>query len=183
MTAGLCTLTAEQAAALAGLDAAISTRLPSYDVRGLAGTGKTEVLKHAARRYPRAPVVTFTNRAAAMLSGKIGRHATTIDGLVKTFNGIDEDGLPTFRPNGYHGEIVFVDEASTVNMDLADALRAKARTVVTFGDHGQLAPVDGPPGFAIDGDATLTIVHRQARDSAIRQAHAAPDWPVRSRWR
>lgn len=69
------------------------------------------------------------------------------------------------------GDVVIVDEASMVNQtvraDFEDALRAGVQTVAV-GDHCQLPPVEGVPGYDLaNADALLTRVHRQAADNPI----------------
>jgi exodeoxyribonuclease-5 len=164
-------LTQEQAQIRGRIDDAIAARRPFFNVHGLAGTGKTYLLTEVARHYPEAALVTFSNRAAALLREKTGRSATTIHRLIKKFRGLDEKNEPLFVPNHFTGRLVLLDESSVVNRGLANDLLAKVQTVITFGDPGQLEPVSGEPGFP-HPDAILHEIHRQAQESGIiRQAH------------
>src|SRR5262249_46204444 len=103
MTKPLQKLNAEQARALELATRAIKNRATEFHVRGLAGTGKTEVLRHLAQRHPDIPVAAYTNRAARMLEEKIGRRTTTVHSLVKRHNGYDESGNPLFKDKDYFG--------------------------------------------------------------------------------
>jgi ATP-dependent exoDNAse (exonuclease V) alpha subunit len=140
-------------------------------VHGLAGTGKTELLKAVAQRHPGAALATLSNRAAAILRAKTGRPATTLHRLIKKFTGLDGNGAPQFHNNNYQGRLCLLDESSVVNRGLANDALAKIDTLITFGDPGQLEPIRGDPGFP-HRDAVLHEIHRQAQNSGIiRQAH------------
>jgi exodeoxyribonuclease-5 len=70
------------------------------------------------------------------------------------------------------GKVLLLDEVSMVSRDVAADIIATGITVVSFGDPGQLRPVEGQ-SFSITADFVLTQIHRQALESPIiRQAHA-----------
>lgn len=154
-------------------------RDPYFVVHGLAGSGKTTLLSSVARAFPAAKMIAPTGKAAAVLRQKTGMRVTTVHSYIYRFagEGIDDDGAPLLRFQRKHsdqdleGDIVLLDEASMVSVDMAmDLLRTGCR-VVAVGDPGQLPPVKGAQFFDTP-DAFLSQIHRQALDNPIiRQAH------------
>jgi exodeoxyribonuclease V len=175
-------LTPEQQAVEAQVDAFIHRRQTERDYftfQGQAGVGKTVLLAHLARKYTGAMLCAFTGKAASVISRKSGLHAVTIhSALYRPYEDPETRELKfsrTVEDGEWFGNLVFVDEASTVSQWLAKDLLATGCKVVACGDDGQLPPVKGVSFFTADGaaDATLHEIHRQAWDSAIiRQAHA-----------
>jgi exodeoxyribonuclease-5 len=107
----------------------------------------------------------------------VNRPVSTIHSRLYQPNGQVSDGKggfqPVFkrRPLNLRGQVLVVDESSMVNADLADALIATGAQIVTFGDVGQLQPVEGKRYFD-QPDFTLREIRRQAKDSPIiRQAY------------
>jgi exodeoxyribonuclease-5 len=151
----------------------------TFLVHGLAGTGKTMLLAHAALQYKHATLCTLTGKAASILRRKTGLPAQTIHSFFYRLIEVRKDKtgrqVLEFRPEHSRGqldrELVLVDEVSMLNEELArDLLRTGAKIIAT-GDPGQLPPVKGQPFFN-NPNAALTEIHRQALNSPIvRQAH------------
>ena len=152
---------------------------PYFRYQGLAGTGKSVLLAHLARKYPKALLCAFTGKAASVIARKSNLPASTIHAALYCYYGRDKETRDLkfgrkVKDGEWTGNLVLVDEVSTVNEWLAGDLLATGCKVVACGDAGQLPPVRGD-GFFMRGaaDAELHTVHRQAWDSAIiRQAHA-----------
>ena len=175
-------LTPEQKAVEAQVDAFIHRRQSERDwfcFQGQAGVGKSVLLAHLARKYTGSKLCAFTGKAASVVSRKSGLHAVTIHSAIYTpYEDAETRELKFARKlkdGEWYGNLVFVDEASTVSQWLAKDLLATGCKVVACGDDGQLPPVKGYSFFTEGGaaDATLHEIHRQAWDSPIiRQAHA-----------
>lgn len=175
------TLTEEQANAAALLSEWIASDRQEFVLAGLAGTGKSTTLGHLISTGELRPAITLTptGKAADVLRGK-GVRAETIHSAIKLFRAerwnkeknklepVFEDGDAEFGP----GDVVIVDEASMVNTELAEDLRATGARIVWVGDHGQLEPVGGDPKLMQNADVMLEKVMRQAETSPIlRLAH------------
>lgn len=145
-----------------------------YTVHGLAGTGKTTVLTEFANERD-ITLVTYTGKASSVLREKSGQDATTIHKLIYIPILDPVTGqLMGFKkmPQNMEGEIIGVDECSMVNEYIARDLRQTGAKIISFGDHGQLPPVEGKP-YLNNPDFVLTEIHRQAQNSPIiRQAHS-----------
>jgi len=172
-------LTAEQQAARKAIDEAIKQNR-HFAVHGLAGTGKTTLAADVARALPGdAFLCAPTAKAASVLTQKTGVAASTIHAAFYHFvREVEREDRPprlVFRPAHAHGalrgKVLLLDEVSMVSREVAADIIATGITIVSFGDAGQLAPIEvcrsrSPPIF------TLTQIHRQALESPIiRQAH------------
>lgn len=177
------TLSLDQEHALSYLDTFVRDLRPRrrYAVlHGLAGTGKTFLMAHLARRYKGAVLCAFTGKAASVLRARTGVSTSTVHQVVYRFKGLVDDShdpklkVPVFDSleADLANEMVLLDECSTVGTELAEELLRTGARVVACGDPGQLPPVKDKQFFT-DADVTLTEVHRQAWESPIiRQAHA-----------
>jgi exodeoxyribonuclease V alpha subunit len=171
-------LTAEQ---LAAVDGVIGRTL--VVLTGGPGTGKTTVVKAiiaaCSERMagPRIRLAAPTGKAARRLSESTGREAGTIHRLLEW----SDEGPRRTPGKPVEADVVIVDEASMLDLELAaalfDALPPTCRLVLV-GDVDQLPSV-GPGQVLADlisaGAPTyrLTMVHRQAQGSMIlRAAHA-----------
>lgn len=175
------TLTAEQSAAAALLAEWVESDRSEFVLAGLAGTGKSTTLGSLITAGKLNPVATLTptGKAADVLRRK-GVNAETIHSAIKRFRAerwneerkqvepVFEDGDAEFG----EGDVVIVDEASMVDLHLAEDLRATGARIVWVGDHGQLEPVGPDPRIMAEADVMLEAVMRQAAESPIlRLAH------------
>jgi exodeoxyribonuclease V len=151
-----------------------------FVLHGLAGTGKTHLWSHLARKHRGAILVTPTGKAASVLRKRSGLEVKTIHSLIYNFCGLVDDEEIKHKKNpiftdkeglNFNRQIVFADEVSMIGRRLAEDLLATGATVVACGDPGQLPPVNDAQ-FFVEPSAMLTEVHRQASQSPIiRQAH------------
>jgi exodeoxyribonuclease-5 len=75
------------------------------------------------------------------------------------------------RDGSHNNNLLLIDEGSMVPRTMREELERLVVAIVAFGDPGQLAPVNGEPGFP-EATVTLTEIHRQtAHSGIIRQAH------------
>jgi exodeoxyribonuclease-5 len=143
-----------------------------FRLTGLAGTGKTTLL-HMAKAYFRNPIVTaLTGKAASVLRAKGHLYAVNVHRLIYKFDGLDDEDQPLFRDNGdplSAADVIFLDEASMINAQLAGDLLSRGIPVLAVGDPGQLHPVSGASWFK-GSDAHLSQICRQAEASPIIQA-------------
>jgi exodeoxyribonuclease V len=149
----------------------------TYVMMGPAGSGKTVLLAEVAHLYPSALLVTFTGKAASVLSRKTGLHVSTIHQAIYSLR--EERRLATgkselewdFTGLENDASLLLLDECSMIGETIArDLLRTGAR-IIAVGDPGQLPPVKDSPFFHRP-DFLLTEIHRQALESPIiRQAH------------
>jgi exodeoxyribonuclease V len=152
---------------------------------GLAGTGKTTILRTLLARGDAAIVCGPTARSCFVLNQK-GLPAQTVHSLIYSLRGLrdvhDEQGklerieldfvqkLKSRARNAF----IALDESSMVSSSVAADVRSLARRILWVGDHGQLAPVGDDPRIMSRPDVVLERIHRQAEGSAIvRVAHAA----------
>ena len=174
-------LSEEQNAALQNLIQFYETSSnPYFVLHGLAGSGKTTVLSHMARKFPGAMLCTFTGKAASILRLKTGIDAMTIH---SAFYQLKEEKISKegkreliFSEAHYKGELsnalLLLDECSMINEAMANDLIRTGAKIIACGDPGQLPPVEGKQFFSTP-DLTLHTIHRQALESPIiRQAHA-----------
>lgn len=151
-----------------------------FTLHGLAGTGKTHLWAHLARKHRGATLVTPTGKAASVLRKRSGLEVKTIHSVIYDFRGLTDDKYDENRKNPVFVEkngldlsshVVFADEVSMIGQRLANDLLATGATIIACGDPGQLPPVNDIPFFT-KPDAELTEIHRQAQESPIiRQAH------------
>ncbi len=150
-------------------------------ITGGPGTGKTTIIKSvvevAMKTDNKVILCAPTGRAAKRLEESTGISATTIHRLLKYTK--QDDGFLSFehdRDNPIDGDIIIVDEASMMDIEitarLVDAVNINS-TVVFVGDIDQLPSV-GPgnvlrdiidSGFA--KTITLDTIYRQNEDSNI----------------
>lgn len=173
----------DQREALDRIDDFLRERSPErqwFQLDGAAGTGKSYLLAHLARKRPSAPLCAFTGKAASVISRRTGLTASTVHSAIYAFEGEDDDGELRFSEKldegEWRGKVAFLDEHGTVSRELARDLLNTGARIVAVGDPWQLPPVRGERFFT-QPDFTLTKVHRQAWDSPIiRQAHSVKDF-------
>ena len=183
-------LTEEQWAAVRGAFAARVSVLT-----GGPGVGKTActraIVEEGGRANLRIALCAPTGRAARRLEDATGHEAQTIHRMLEWMPGRE----PTFKPgHPLPVDLVVVDEASMLNLRLAEVLLAglaESTHVVFVGDADQLPPIGAGKPFEdlIESEKVpvvrLTQIFRQAARSMIttaaheinrgRQPHLEPD--------
>ena len=149
---------------------------PFCVVTGCPGTGKTTSLRAALDRLDmkgvRYALASPTGKAAKRMSEATGRDASTIHRLL----GFGRDGWAYHSGNPLPFEVLFIDESSMLDVNLAaslvDAVADDSRLVL-MGDANQLPSV-GPGRVLADlvesgavPVARLRHVHRAAADSWV----------------
>ncbi len=155
----------------------LARREPFVVITGGPGCGKTTLLRailmHWASEGLRVSLAAPTGRAARRMAEATGRDARTIHRLLE----VDpRRGFTRSRLNPLEGDAFVIDEASMLDVPLAEALLSaipEGARVLFVGDVDQLPSV-GPGAFLRDlidsqavGVARLTKVYRQAEESLI----------------
>lgn len=187
-------LTADQQAAYSEMVTLLTTQRKELVVNGLAGCGKTTLVKTFLDEWPQLVAIsggTFkdaevyltatTNKAADALSSATGRETATIHSLlglrVKNVGYRDTQLLDTGKevPDGC---LIIIDEASFIDEKLLSKIRQKTKRskVIYLGDPCQLKPVgsDDTPVFTA-GIPTVNLkqIVRQSDDSPIQKLSRA----------
>ncbi len=155
-------LTDQQNSLLAAVLEGIERRRMVQTVGGLAGTGKTVLIKHLKAELPKFAVCAYTGKAAHVLRKK-GVAASTIHAAIYEPNE-DSGGVvhwsrrPQVDCKGF-----LVDESSMVNQQTYDDLLSYDVPLIFVGDHGQLEPIDGSDfNLMKSPQHVLTEIHRNA---------------------
>jgi len=159
-------------------------------VGGYAGTGKTYLISNLRReiykQFPNASIAfcSFTGKAASVLKRKLEEQKTiypedyigTIHGLIyKVKTRYDRQlkchvivGWERIDPDEFYYDLIIIDEASMVSLEIWKDLVRMGKSIIAVGDHGQLPPVsDDGFNLMLEPDFILTEIQRQALDSPI----------------
>lgn len=157
---------------------------PVYIIAGLAGTGKTTLVKSIIKamdlNFSEVQYIAPTGKAAAVLRRKGNVGACTLHRFAYLCLGEYEneqtgEDEPLFVARGaldHTPKLVVLDEGSMVSRQDREVLLSFNIPVIVLGDQGQLEPVKGTAGFelATAADSTLTEIMRQAEESNIIRA-------------
>lgn len=156
-----------------------------FVLAGLAGTGKTTIVKEIIRRLKvkRVQHIAPTGKAAARLRLKGNWGAKTLHWFCYFFVGEVKDDKTgderlVFREKTSLAEgmdtpqLIVLDEASMPSERDIQALMAFGIPIIALGDHGQLEPVMAKAGIDLENGAhvKLETVMRQAAESNILRA-------------
>lgn len=152
---------------------------PRITLAGLAGTGKTTLVKWIYEQWVAAGldvcVLAPTGKASMVLRAK-GIPAVTIHSAIYQyrgqFEGFDGNIELVFRDNknGRFCDRIIVDEASMPPLNVVRDIEERGIPTLWSGDPGQLPPVKGKKnGLFVRPSFTLTEIHRQAAGSPIIQ--------------
>lgn len=108
-----------------------------FTLGGYAGTGKTTLIPHI--RSFNSAVVTYTNKAAAVLKTKGELDATTIFKLM--YKLVDEYNMVWRKLDQLEVDLIIVDEASMIGQKIRDDLESYGIPIIYVGDPFQLPPV------------------------------------------
>jgi exodeoxyribonuclease-5 len=157
-------------------------RSPFWRLGGLAGTGKTSLMKVLLmndvfyRGNKQIAVMAFTHQAAHQLRLKGIPQAGTVHSHI--YKAIElPDGTYLFERRSKDElkamySMFVVDEASMIAKEQRKDLESFGIPVLYVGDHGQLPPVSNDPEdrkgkFMSECESRLEEVHRQAKESPI----------------
>ncbi|RLT19738.1 MAG: hypothetical protein DWI28_02300 [Planctomycetota bacterium] len=170
-------LSQDQSEALEKINQWLAGSSPEFRLGGLAGTGKTTIIKQLIADH-HCQVMAPTGKACARLKEK-GVRAITLHRAFKNYEGdvrciLSGKVEPSFSNSIDRHSFVIVDESSMVNQDLYQQAMSRSQRVLWIGDYGQLQPVDKThSGFCVMSeeslDAKLTQNHRQGDGSQILQ--------------
>lgn len=155
----------------------------TFVLSGLAGTGKTTLLKEVMMELnliQDTRFVAFTGKAALVLNQK-GLPATTIHQLIYELEDDgeeDSDGFSflkgknnlVFRKRDYLPKtikLLVCDEGSMLNQEMYSDLLSFEIPLLICGDPRQLPPITGDIGIFDECDAELTEIVRQESDNPI----------------
>lgn len=150
------------------------TKQQRFILAGLAGTGKTTIVKCIIEELNLAEdevcFCAFTGKAAMVLTQK-GTPAVTMHKLMYD---VSEDPLthdPVFTRKDRLDKklrLIVVDEASMVSKEMQKDIESYEIKILYVGDHGQLPPVgDEVNNLMTKADETLEKIHRQAEGNPI----------------
>jgi exodeoxyribonuclease-5 len=147
---------------------------------GLAGTGKSTVVKHLSELLPNFKVCAYTGKAASVLTKK-GIDARTIHSLIYKAFADDHGNVRFSLAPSLDCEGIIVDEASMVSEALYRDLRWFDKPMIFVGDHGQLEPIGDKFNLMAEPDYRLETIHRNAGEIAhfaqhIRTGYRPSGW-------
>ena len=179
------TLTSEQQTAFDEIKKIIDTDKPvAATLSGVAGVGKTVLLRHLVRRlgptFSQTVLMAPTHKAAEVLGRKTNMSVSTIHSTLGMHPKPDGDGGYKFVQNDhgmknfFRNSLLAVDEASMVPQELYDKLMQVLQkfnlSVIFCGDPEQLPPVNENPSPALEHDGyKLETIVRQEKDNPIIQ--------------
>lgn len=137
-----------------------------FSLAGLAGTGKSTILKEIVRDFNCLPCAFIVKVVDVMRSKGIS-DARTIHSTIYKFNERDRKFIKRHDSEFLGYDAFAIDEGSTVTDDLWSDIQTFGLPVIVVGDHGQLEPVGKDPKLMAKPDFTLKQIHRQAEGDPI----------------
>lgn len=146
----------------------------TFILAGLAGTGKTTVLKYIRECLCISNIAycSYTGKAARVMTNK-GTPATTIHSLIyeaKEYIDVNGKRQVSFELKESLGsvELIIVDECSMIGKSIQQDLESFGIDILYVGDHGQLPPIsDQVSNLMLTPNVRLETIHRQALDNPI----------------
>jgi len=159
-------------------------------VSGYAGTGKTFLISEIRKELHKingsktnVAFVTFTGKASSVLRNTLNENGAlfeddyigTIHSLIykpifKYNQDIKKQVIVGWKKREYdeiHEDIIFIDEASMISKDIWNDLKSYNRTIIAFGDNGQLPPIEDSFSLLKYPEFQLKEIQRQASNSPI----------------
>ena len=148
-----------------------------FEYTGAAGTGKSlvmhEIIKRLGLKSNEVVPMAYTGAAALVMRRNGFKNARTIHSTIYKFDYDRTTGLYNFKFVGYpqNTKLICIDEASMVGTDLKHDIENTNIKILVCGDlKYQLPPINSEPAYLVGNNVNeLTIIMRQARDSAIVQ--------------
>ena len=161
-------LTTEQKRARDGIVRDYYAGNKTITLGGLAGTGKTTLIRELVDLFPTHAVMAFTGKASSVLRNK-GIEAATIHSTIYLPPN-EEDSRFRLRPyvdvSGF-----IVDEASMVSDTIYRDILSFGKSCIFVGDHGQLEPVGSSFNLMANPQYRLETIHRNSGDIARFAMH------------
>lgn len=136
---------------------------------GLAGTGKSLLVKYLAEHFSNYAICAYTGKAANVLRKRGIASASTIHQNIYRYFEDEKTGEPRFALKKYVDcDGFIVDEASMVGSDIYSDLLKFNKPIIFVGDHGQLEPIKSNNFIHLmkTPDYTLEKIHRNAGEIA-----------------
>lgn len=134
-------------------------------IGGVAGVGKSSILKVLHELLPMFAPVVYTGKGASVLRRKGVRTAATIHSTIYSpviiGDKVTFELKPTLEWDGF-----LVDESQMVNEEQYEDLLSFDKPIVFIGDHGQLEPVGKNINLMANPDYKLETIHRNAGEIA-----------------
>lgn len=129
-----------------------------YKIAGLAGTGKTTIMREIVQGR-NVKVAAFMGKAAAVLRKKGVSNAQTLHRTMYFWD--DRREVFVKKEANEIGCIgLAIDEGSTVGLDLWQDALSYQMPIIVIGDHGQLEPVGDDARLMEKPDIVLEEIHR-----------------------
>jgi exodeoxyribonuclease-5 len=142
-------------------------------IGGLAGTGKSTIIKILRHKLKNWALGAYTGKAANVLRQKGNHDARTIHNLIYYPAKTEEEETIWLRYPAeeipYEGFII--DEASMVGKEIHEDLLSFNKPIIYIGDHGQLEPIGSKFNLMKDPDYKLETIHRNAGEIAHFAEH------------
>lgn len=135
---------------------------------GLAGVGKTTVLKEIVNRVgSKAAICAYTGKASSVMRKKGMETAGTIHSKIYEWS---EKSKRFFKKAKIPNNSFIVDEASMIGNYIYDDMKSYTIPMLFVGDHGQLKPIGkNTINLMESSDFCLQEIQRQAAESPIIQ--------------
>ena len=152
-------------------------------IGGLAGTGKSTIIKLLKYKLDNFAVGAYTGKATNVLRKKNIKDARTIHNLIY-YPVKEEDETIWLKVStqefSYSGFII--DEASMVSKEIHEDLISFNKPIIYIGDHGQLEPIGTKFNLMSNPDYRLETIHRNAGEIAhfadhLRKGNCASKFP------
>jgi len=144
-----------------------------FILAGLAGTGKTTIIKHITNDLEikdyQIRYCAFTGKAALVMKSK-GMLATTIHSLIYEPRTDEMKKVKFVRKSNLGADVrlIICDESSMIGKVIQGDLESYSIPILYVGDHGQLPPVgDDVTNLMFNPNFRLETIHRQALDNPI----------------
>lgn len=163
----------------------VSLKKNEIRVGGLAGTGKSTIIKHLSEVLPDFAVCAYTGKATDVLKKKGLSCAQTIHSLIYKAYRDEQDKIRFSLSPSIDCQGIIVDEASMVSESIYKDLKWFGKPIVFIGDHGQLEPISDKFNLMANPDYRLEKIHRNAGEIAhfaqhIRMGYRPSGWEFKS---
>lgn len=145
---------------------------PFICIGGLAGTGKSTIIKILKNKLKNFAVGAYTGKATNVLRKKGINDARTIHNLIY-YPIKEQEETIWLRYSSYDLSYdgFIIDEASMVSKEIHEDLLSFNKPIIYIGDHGQLEPIGINFNLMGNPDYRLETIHRNAGEIAYFANH------------